>query len=328
MIPFLLAGAGGLAALGGGLAAFSKATARKIEKAVPRDGALIDVEGETLHVVDRGSGPAIVMIHGLGGQLRNFGRPMVEELERDHRIILVDRPGSGYSPRASGASARLRDQAATMAALIRKLDIDRPLIVGHSLGGALALSLAINHPDVVGGLALIAPLTQVQDIENVPPVFKPLVIRSPAVRKAIAWTLATPMGMMKAEAALKEIFAPEPVPEEFGTEGGGLMGIRPDNFYATSSDLMALEGELETMVGHYPDIPVPVSILYARADNLLGFELHGERTAGEIKGGVIELVEGGHMLPYTQPELTAAFVRRAADRMEAPEQPDARRAAG
>ncbi len=328
MIPFLLAGAGGLVALGGGLAAYSRATARKIEKAVPRDGALIDVEGETLHVVDRGSGPAIVMIHGLGGQLRNFGRPMVEALERDHRIVLVDRPGSGYSPRASGVSARLKDQAATMAALIRKLDLDRPLIVGHSMGGALALSLAINHPDVVGGLALIAPLTQVQDIADVPPVFKPLVIRSPAMRRAIAWTLATPMGVMKAEAALKEIFAPEPVPEEFGTEGGGLMGIRPGNFYATSSDLMALEGELETMVGHYPSLSVPVSILYARADNLLGFQLHGERTASEIKGAEIELVEGGHMLPYTQPEVSAAFVRRAAARVEAPEQPDARRATG
>ncbi|HEX8263176.1 MAG TPA: alpha/beta fold hydrolase, partial [Allosphingosinicella sp.] len=212
MIPFLLAGAGGLAALGGGLAAFSGATARKIEKAVPRDGALIEVNGEKLHVVDRGSGPPIVLIHGLGGQLRNFGRPMVDDLARDYRLVLVDRPGSGYSTRAPGASARLRVQAETIAELIRILKLDRPLIVGHSLGGALALSLALNHPDVVGGLALIAPLTQVQSIEDVPPVFRPLVIRSPAVRKAVAWTLSTPMGMMKAEEALKEVFAPEPVP--------------------------------------------------------------------------------------------------------------------
>ena len=154
MIPFLLAGAGGLAALGGGLAAFSGATARKIEKAVPRDGELIEVNGEKLHVVDRGSGPPIVLIHGLGGQLRNFGRPMVDDLARDYRLILVDRPGSGYSTRAAGASARLRVQAETIAELIRILKLERPLIVGHSLGGALALSLALNHPDVVGGLAL------------------------------------------------------------------------------------------------------------------------------------------------------------------------------
>ncbi|HEX6375828.1 MAG TPA: alpha/beta hydrolase [Allosphingosinicella sp.] len=325
MIPFLLAGAGGLAALGGGLAAFSGATARRIEKAVPRDGKLIEVNGEKLHVVDRGSGPPIVLIHGLGGQLRNFGRPMVDDLARDYRLILVDRPGSGYSTRAAGASARLRVQAETIAELIRLLKLDRPLIVGHSLGGALALSLALNHPDVVGGLALVAPLTQVQAIENVPPVFKPMVIRSPAVRKAVAWTLATPLGMMKAKEALGQIFAPEPVPADFGTEGGGLLAMRPSNFYASSSDLVDLEGELEGMVERYPTLSVPVSILYARGDNLLGYQLHGERTASEIDGGQIELVEGGHMLPFTQPELTAAFVRRAAARQE---EPHARRAAG
>lgn len=324
MIPFLLAGAGGIAALGGGLAAYSKATARKIEKAVPRDGELVDVDGETVHVVDRGSGPPIVMIHGLGGQMRNFGKPMIEALERDHRLILVDRPGSGYSPRAAATSARLKTQAATIAGLIRQMGLDRPLIVGHSLGGALALSLALDHPDVVGGLALIVPLTQPQDILSVPPVFKPLVIRSPAVRRAVALTLATPMGILKAEAALKDIFAPEAVPQDFGTEGGGMLAMRPDNFYATSSDLLALEGELEPMAERYPSIAVPVSILYARSDNLLDPKIHGEKTVSEIPGAVLELADGGHMLPFTQPALAADFVRRAAERIE---EPDARLAA-
>jgi pimeloyl-ACP methyl ester carboxylesterase len=325
MIPFLLAGAGGLGLLGGGLAAYSGATARRLEKAVPRDGALIEVNGQTIHYTDDGSGPAIVMIHGLAGQLRNFARPMVDDLARDYRVIRVDRPGSGYSPRSPSTSARLRVQAETIAELIRILKLDRPLVVGHSLGGALALSLALNHPDVVGGLALIAPLTQVQDIKEVPEVFKGLVIRSPAMRKAVAWTIATPMGMATADKALKEVFAPEPVPADFGTEGGGLLAMRPNNFYASSADLVDLEGELEGMVERYPTLNVPVGILYAGADNLLNAQLHGERTAREIPGAEIELVEGGHMLPFTQPGLTAAFVRRAAARLE---EPHARRAAG
>lgn len=325
MIPFLLAGAGGLGLLGGGLAAYSRAVARKIEKAVPRDGVLIEVNGETLHYTDEGSGPPIVMIHGLAGQLRNFARPMVDDLARDHRVIRVDRPGSGYSPRSASTSARLRVQAETIAELIRILKLDRPLIVGHSLGGALALAIALNHPDVVGGLALIAPLAQVQAIEDVPEVFKGLVIRSPAMRKTIAWTIATPIGMRKAEESLKAVFAPEPVPADFGTEGGGLLAIRPSNFYASSSDLCDLEGELEGMVERYPTLTVPVAILYAGADNILNAPLHGERTATEIPGARIELVEGGHMLPFTQPELTADFVRRAAARQE---EPHARSAAG
>jgi len=318
MIPFLLAGAGGFLVLGGGLAAYSKAKARTIEKAVPRDGALIDVDGETLHVVDRGSGPAIVLIHGLGGQIRNFGREMIEDLERDYRLIIVDRPGSGYSPRAASRSASLKVQAETIAGLIRKLDLDRPLIVGHSLGGALALSLALNHPDTVGGLALITPLTQAQGLDSVPPVFKPLIVKSPAARRALAMTLATPMGMMKAEQAMKAIFSPEPVPADFGTEGGGMLAVRPDNFYASSSDLIALEGELEPMVPLYPGIDVPVAILFAKSDNVLDPMLHGDKTVRSIPGATFELADGGHMIPFTQPKVTAAFVRRAAVRLEEP----------
>lgn len=325
MIPLLLAGAGGLGLLGGSLAAYSAAAARRIEKQVPRDGALIEVDGQTLHYTDEGSGPPVVMIHGLAGQLRNFAPAMVGDLARDLRVIRVDRPGSGYSPRSASTSARLRVQAETIAEFIRILKLDRPLIVGHSLGGALALAVALNHSDVVGGLALVAPLTQAQEIEDVPEVFKGLVIRSPVMRRAIAWTVATPIGMATAQKSLRDVFAPEPVPPDFGIEGGGLLAMRPDNFYASSADLCDLEGELEGMVGRYPTLTIPVSILYARADNLLDCTLHGERTAGEIPGATIELVEGGHMLPFTQPERTAAFVRRAAARQE---KPDARRPRG
>jgi pimeloyl-ACP methyl ester carboxylesterase len=309
MIPLVLAGAGGVGLIGGGLAAFSGATARKIEKAVPRDGKLLDLDGEQLHYVDKGSGPAILMIHGLAGQMRNFHRSMVDDLARDHRVVLVDRPGSGYSTRSPDKCARLAVQAEAIAALIEKLGLKRPLLVGHSLGGALSLAVALNYPN------LVAPLTQAQTIDQVPPVFKGLVIRSPRMRRLVSWTLATPLGMMKAEEALREVFAPEPVPPEFGVEGGGLLSLRPNNFYASSADLCDLENELEPMVERYPSIKAPVSILYARADNLLDYRLHGEKTAGEIPGAEIELVEGGHMLPFTQPEATQRFVRKAAARI-------------
>jgi pimeloyl-ACP methyl ester carboxylesterase len=326
--PIFVAGGAGI--LGGGLALFSGATARKIEKAVPRDGAIMEVDGDRIHYVDKGgSGPAIVMIHGLGGQMRNFAASMVDDLAKDYRVVLVDRPGSGYSVRAAGASAHLKVQAKTMAAFIRKLGLEKPLLVGHSLGGALSLALAIHHPDVVGGLALVAPLTQAQQIEDVPPVFEGLVIRSPAVRRAVSWTIATPVGMMKAEAALREVFAPDPVPENFGVDGGGLLSMRPNNFYASSSDLVDLEHELEPMVARYPSLSLPVGILYGRGDNLLAPALHGEATASQIPGAEIELVDGGHMLPFTAPETTAAFVRRVAKRMEqSGEGEDGRRAQG
>jgi pimeloyl-ACP methyl ester carboxylesterase len=79
--------------------------------------------------------------------------------------------------------------------------------------------------------------------------------------------------------------------------------------------MVAVNDDLPGMVARYPTLQVPVSILYAREDNLLDYRLHGERTAREIPGATLELVEGGHMLPFTQPERTAAFIRTAAEGM-------------
>lgn len=311
MIPFFI---GGAAALVGGLAAFNGITARRMEASVPRDGDLMEVDGDVIHYVDKGSGPPLLLIHGLAGQMRNFARPLVDDLARDHRVVLIDRPGSGYSTRAPGASASLAAQAETVARFIEKLGLDRPVLVGHSLGGALSLQVALNHPEAVGGLALICPLTQVVEESEVPPVFKGLNIRSSAARRAVAWTLATPMGLATRDRLLREIFAPEPVPEDFGTAGGGNLGLRPNNFYNTSSDLVEAEGDMSGMVARYSELNLPVSILYARGDNLLDPDYHGGRTAREIPSAELELVEGGHMLPFTQPEETARWIREAAAR--------------
>lgn len=311
MIPFLV---GGAAAFFGGLAAFNGITARRMEASVPRDGELIDVDGSVIHYVDKGSGPPLLMIHGLAGQMRNFAQPLVDDLARDHRVVLIDRPGSGYSTRAPGASASLTEQAETVARFIEKLGLDRPVLVGHSLGGALSLRVAIDHPGLVGGLALICPLTQVVEESDVPPVFKGLIIRSSAARRAVAWTIATPMGLATRDRLLREIFAPEPVPDDFGTAGGGNLGLRPNNFYHSSSDLIGAEDDVPRMVERYAELQLPVGILFARGDNLLDPAVHGERTAGQIPNAELELVDGGHMLPFTQPEPTARWIRAAAAR--------------
>lgn len=309
MIPLALALAGGAGAVAASLKLFSDTTARRHEQAVPQDGEIADIDGTRLHFVDKGSGPAIVLIHGLGGQMRDFARALVDDLAADHRVVLVDRPGSGYSVRPKGGSASLTAQADTIAELIDRLGLDRPTLVGHSLGGALSLALAIHHPAKVGRLALICPLTQAQD--EVPEPLKALAIRSDAVRAMVAHTLAVPLGLATRDKVLKGIFAPEPVPEDFATEGGGALGLRPGNFYNASSDLVAVESDMPALAARYGEVKVPVSILYGKGDNLLDPEVHGGRMK-DMVGAEVELVEGGHMLPFTQPALTARWIRAAA----------------
>lgn len=137
LLVLVLAVAAAGAALLALLFVFTWRTTRKIEAALPPTGRFVDVPGARLHVVERGNGPAVLLVHGLSGQLANFDYGMIEPLSRDFRVIAVDRPGAGYSTRQPGAAADLRAQADTLAALIDQLGLHKPLVVGHSLGGAI-----------------------------------------------------------------------------------------------------------------------------------------------------------------------------------------------
>lgn len=299
-----------------GLALFTWRTARRVEAALPARGRFVDVAGARLHYVDEGTGPAIVLIHGLGGQWMNFPEDSLAALRRDYRVIALDRPGSGYSTRPAGASAALGVQAATVADFIRALDLRRPLVVGHSLGGAVALALALNHPDRVGGLALVSPLTHPMD--TVPALFRGLVIRSPLLRRLVAWTIATPASIRNREAVAHALFGPDAVPTDFPMRAGGLLGLRPSSFYAASTDLMAVNEHLPGLATRYPSITLPVGILYGTGDRVLDVATQGIAMRDAIPGLDLELVEaGGHMTPVTAPERTAAFIRRMAERVTA-----------
>ena len=311
----LAAAAGAAGGLTIGLIGLAALNARRAEAAVPKQGKLVTIDGSQLHYVELGSGPPILMVHGLAGNLRNFARSVVEDLSRDHRVILLDRPGSGYSVRGKGVSARLPDQAALVAKFIERLDIGRPLLVGHSLGGAVSLALALDRPDLVRGLALIAPLTQPQ--EEYARVFRSLELTSPLVRRAVAWTLATPFILANRSRAQGQIFGPEPVPHDFGTAGGGLLSARPAAFYEASSDMVAINRDIPAIAARYVELRLPVDILFARGDRLLDFRKHGEQTAREIGGARLELVDGGHMIPFTQPGLTVGWLRRVLARQAA-----------
>lgn len=303
-------GSAALTAAGGlGLSFYSDRIAREAERLVPQDGRHWQVEGARLHYVERGSGPAIVMIHGLGGQLRNFSYAMLEPLARDHRVVLVDRPGSGYSTADDDTEPGIVEQAAIIARFIETLGIERPLVVGHSLGGAVALALALERPDLIRGLALIAPLTQPQD--NVPEAFKGLAAIPPSMRRLMAQTLGTPMSRLTAERTLQAVFAPEPVPHDFATRGGGALSQRPGAIAAAAADLASGGQDMAALAVRYPDLTVPTAILYGREDAILDPARHGHPTAAIIPGARIEVIEGGHMIPITAPDASVRFVADA-----------------
>jgi pimeloyl-ACP methyl ester carboxylesterase len=310
LLVLVLAVAAAAAALLALLFVFTWRTTHKIEAALPPTGRFVDVPGARLHVVERGNGPAVLLVHGLSGQLANFDYGMIEPLSRDFRVIAVDRPGAGYSTRQPGAAADLRAQADTLAALIDQLGLHKPLVVGHSLGGAISLALATYHPDRVGGLALIAPLTHPP--EAVSPVFQAMAVQSAFVRKLIAWTLVIPMSIRRREQVMNIVFGPDAVPADFPTRGGGLLALRPSHFIGASEDLLGVAHSLPPLLPRYCDLRVPVSILFGREDRILDYRMNGEAFVAKLPAARLTLVSGGHMLPVTAVQTSVDFVRDAA----------------
>lgn len=308
-------GAAGLAAVGAGLAAASALLARDAERRVPPDGDWLEVEGTRLHFVDRGgSGPPLVMVHGLGGQIRNFTHSLTALLEGEFRLVVVDRPGSGYStPRRGVGRPTVRDQGRLVARFADKLGLRKPLLVGHSLGGAVSLAAALAAPGKIGGLALLAPLTQ--PLTQAPEALRTLQRDSAAARFGVARVFGVPLGRLGKRVNERAIFTPDEPPADFGVRGGGLLALRPGNLDAAMFEIAAARDDLEAMTPRYGGLDLPVSILFARGDNLLDPDVHGARTARMIPGAAFEEIEGGHMLPVTHPEACARMIRAVQARM-------------
>ena len=286
---------------------------RDAEHAVPPRGSFVAVEGCDIHYVERGQGQPIVLIHGLGGTLHHMRRPLMEEFGDGYRLIALDRPGSGYSTRPTGLDGRLSEQARLIAGFIDALGLERPLLVGHSLGGAVALATALHYPDKVAGLALLAPLTQQED--RVAPEFRGLEIRSPLLRRIVSETVAVPTSLKMAEQTLSFIFGPQKPPQDYAVAGGAMAALRPSHFRATSTDLVALRHDMPGLATRYGEIAVPAGILFGSADKVLDHKRHGTGMEGRIAGLDIEIMEGvGHMPQYADTERVVAFIRRIAER--------------
>ncbi len=300
----------------GSLALFNLALVRFVQALVPPIGRFVEVGGLRIHLVDSGAKPGqegspLVFIHGLLGQLNHFSFALAARFP-ERRLVLIDRPGSGYSQRARPQT--LAAQAAIVAGAIEALGLERPVIVGHSLGGAVALALALGHREKIGGLALIAPLTH---LVQKPP--KPFAALSGHSRLALwfgAWTLGPVMTMLRAGAAREEVFAPDLLPAGFWNRGGGLLGVRPSALLAAASDVRTQPRELPAMAQRYGALDLPIGVLFGEGDKVLDPKGQGADFCASAPQAECVRIAGGHMLPVTRPAETEAFIREVLARVD------------
>ncbi|MEP2531227.1 alpha/beta hydrolase [Shimia sp.] len=295
-----------------GLVLLSRILARQAEMALPPAGDMQAVTGGTIHYVETGRQDAqtVVMIHGLAGNLHHFTYGMVAPLAQDFRVIALDRPGCGYSLRDTDDQAHLQVQARMIWEFLDARDVTSPVLVGHSLGGAVALAMALERPHAVGALALLCPATQPQS--HTPDVFRPLQVKSPLLRRALAHTVVAPTTKLTRKHMLKEIFAPDVVVEDFQIKAGGIQAFRPQTFISASADLMGTRADVRHLTDRYAtDLHAPGAILFAQDDMILSPDHHGAPMAQF--GLPMQTLPGhGHMIPVTAPDACCDFVRQVA----------------
>jgi pimeloyl-ACP methyl ester carboxylesterase len=306
----------GVAAVGA-LAAINSAVARAAERNHPPRGRFIEVDAVRLHYTDRGNGSPVVLLHGnavTGGDWDTSG--VSDLLLHDHRVIIFDRPGFGFSDRPRGKMWTAAQQADLLHKALRQLGVERPVIVGHSWGTLVALELASRHQADTAGLVLVSGYyfwTLRPDILLVAPG------AIPVIGDILRYTISPMLGWLQMPLLKWAMFSPARVPERFHAEYSRAMALRPSQIRATSVDgFLMIQGAL-ALRDDYKDLKLPVVIIAGDGDKIV-FKRRSEQLAASIQGSELKIIKGaGHMVHHLSPRQVAQAVEdvRAMDVVEA-----------
>ncbi len=280
----------------GGLAAWwnSAAYASRINSAYPADGHLVEVNGADVHVLEQGvEGPVVVMIHGASANAREFTWTLAPRLADHHRVLMVDRPGHGHSERPEDANT-LKVQAEQVAGALKQLAPgQKAIVVGHSFGGAVSLRLALDHPELVEGLVLLAPVSH--DWGGGGEAWYNKYASHPLIGPFFT-QLVPIVGPAQVKSGVTNVFSPKPAPEGYFEKSGIGLLFRPSNFTANARDVNALRLELGAQQDRYAEISVPTVVFSGALDTVISPPLHVGKLKHQVEGlELVKLADGGHM---------------------------------
>ncbi len=227
----------------------------------------IDTRGGAIFVQQWGtqSGPDILLIHGSTSHSTEFAVSLAPTLGADFHLTAFDRPGMGRSTNRPADAHELAVQATTAADVIRAQSLESPIVVGHSYGGAVALRLALDYPDLVSGLVLLAPASHPWDGDV--PFFYDLQA-TPVFGHLMTWAV-WPASEGAARASFsRRTFAPAEAPANYYEEAEVHLAMRPAAIRASSKDLSSLKEQVTQQAPRYDEITVPVALIVG-ADDLI-----------------------------------------------------------
>ncbi len=271
----------------------------------PAQGKAIEVAGATLNVLDIGpkdaAGPPIVLLHGASSNLETMRRPLGERLAARHRVILIDRPGHGWSSASAEETSTPAAQARMIEEAFKKLDVGPVVLVVHSWAGALGARMAIDYPARVAGLAMLAPVTH--PWEGGVGWYNELVTK-PVIGPLLAYTVTLPLGYFLLAPGARAVFLPQVMPDGYVADTATPLLLRPREFLANARDLVRLKQAVQEQVPRYGEITAPTVLISGDVDKTVSTNIHSRPFAAAVASAKLIVLPGvGHMVQNAATDL-------------------------
>lgn len=299
------------------LALVTQAGVIVLSRMYPPQGKFVDVAGARLHVLELGPrdapGLPVVLVHGASSSLETMRKPLGDMLAKSHRVILIDRPGLGWSTRERVEDSTPAIQARMVDEALGKLGVDRAIMVGHSWAGAIMPEMALNYPARTAGIVMLSPVAYswpggVGRFNEIAAI--------PVIGPVLAYTITLPLGLFMIDSGTRHVFAPQPMPDGFVNDTEVRLVLRPSVFLNNATDLATLKAAVTKQSVDYPKIKVPVLVVTGDTDNTVSPEIHSRHFAATVPGAkLIVLPNVGHMPQVAAPELIVREIEAMASRL-------------
>lgn len=254
-------------------------------------------EGRTLHLIEAGAGQSIALIHGALTTHTDWLGKLFDGFAARGRAIAVDRPGHGASRRPRYQASPLQ-QANQIREGLQQLGVERPILVGHSFGGIVALAWAAAYPDEVAGLVLAAPIAfqEFRAIEH--PFFGPRAL--PLIGPFLSEAARLSLDPLLLKLVQKIMFAPHDSPPDWLARYPYATVLTAAQMLEEGEDANSVLPGSPTSLIDYSAIVAPMRILAGEMDQVVYPMRHAKRLATILPQAQLTVrLDVGHMLHHT-----------------------------
>jgi pimeloyl-ACP methyl ester carboxylesterase len=307
--PYAVASAIAIGALAA-IALLNRHLAKKAEHDNPPADRFLEVNGVRLHYIERGSGFALLLLHGNGSMIQDFeSSGLIDLAAKDYRVIVFDRPGFGHSDRPRNVVWTPDAQADLIKHALERLGVSNAIVLGHSWGASVAVALALKYPGLVRGLVLASGYYFPTARPDVVAMAAPSL---PLVGDILSHTVSPLISRATWPLMMAKIFGPRSMPKKFEAFPRE-MALRPSQIRASAAESALMIPDAFHLRNQYADLKMPVVIIAGDQDRLIDIDTQSARLHADVsQSGFHRLPGHGHMIHQTATDQVMSAIREVA----------------